>query len=168
MPGIHGKCVLESCCNFTNFSFQKANAEKFRELTTKDNRWRCERCTLTKIHYSEKEKRPASRTWFWLKQRPRPLSTPRTAWNESTGPLTWYCEVIWRDLLRFSLILSRFSADVEKSHVCLLFTCLPHSAQTFQTESLRGRPQRTSKNFPLFLTPTPLMYATVCNSRTPP
>ena len=34
--------------------FQKANAEKFRELTTKDNRWRCERCTLTKIHYSEK------------------------------------------------------------------------------------------------------------------
>ena len=33
---------------------------------------------------------------------------------------------------------------------------------------LRGRPQRTSANFSLFLTPTPLMSATVCISRTPP
>ena len=33
---------------------------------------------------------------------------------------------------------------------------------------VRGRPQRTSAIFSLFLTPTPLMSATVCISRTPP
>ena len=32
--------------------------------------------------------------------------------------------------------------------------------------TIKGRPQRTSADFPLFLTPTPLMSATVCLKRT--
>ena len=36
------------------------------------------------------------------------------------------------------------------------------------SNEIGGRPQRTSANFSLFLTPTPLMSATVCISRTPP
>ena len=35
-----------------------------------------------------------------------------------------------------------------------------------QRRGIGGRPQRMSANFPLFLTPTPLMSATICNSRT--
>ena len=51
---------------------------------------------------------------------------------------------------------SELNGDQEKAYVCT------HSSHVW------GRPQRTSADFPLFLTPTPLMSATVCISSTPP